>query len=190
MTQSHRVARPKQFSRAGLLKRAAPVFWKHGFADTSVQALEKATGVNKSGLYSEFKSKEELYLASLKYYIENRHGKELLIREPPGWANVERFLQVVQDCPDGQTGCFAINSMRELAVVPSEAQEMVAMTLGHLKRLLAKNISAERTRLDPDTIAEMVVTFFVGLSLEQNLKEGRRTTRRKLKNFMRVIRAL
>ena len=98
------------------MKKAVPVFWKHGFADTGVQALEKATGVNKSGLYSEFKSKEDLYLASLQYYIENRHGKELLTREPLGWANVDRFLQVVRDCPDGQTGCFAINSMGELAV--------------------------------------------------------------------------
>jgi AcrR family transcriptional regulator len=184
------VGRPKQFSRDGLLKKAVPVFWERGFADTGIQALEKATGVNKSGLYSEFKSKEDLYLASLKYYIKNRHGKELLTQEPLGWANVERFLQVVQDCPDGQTGCFAINSMRELAVVPSEAQEMVTMSLAHLKRLLAKNISAERTRLKPDTIAEMIVTMFVGLSLEQNLKEGRRATRRKLKNLMRIIRSL
>jgi len=183
------VGRPKKFNRDSLLKKAVPVFWKHGFADTGVHALEKATGVNKSGLYSEFKSKEDLYLASLKYYIENRHGKELLTREPLGWANVERFLQVVRDCPDGQTGCFAINSMRELAVVPRGAQEMVTTSLGHLKRLLAKNISAERTRLDPDTIAEMVVTFFVGLSLEQNLKEGRWAARRKPKNLMRVIRS-
>ena len=171
------------------MQKAVPVFWKHGFADTGLHALEKATGVNKSGLYSEFKNKEDLYLASLKYYIENRHGKELLTREPLGWANVDRFLHVVRDCPDGQTGCFAINSMRELAVVP-QAQEMVAMSLGHLKRLLAKNISAERTRLDPNTIAEMVVTLFVGLSLEQNLKEGRRAARRKLRNLMRIIRSL
>ena len=80
--------------------------------------------------------------------------------------------------------------MRELAVVPPEAQEMVAMSLGHLKRLLAKNINAERTKLNAATIAEMIVTFFVGLSLEQNLKEGRKTAHRKIKNLMRVIRSL
>ena len=184
------MGRPKKFTRTSLLKKAVPVFWKHGFADTGIHALERATGVNKSGIYSEFKGKEDLYLASLRYYIENRHGKELLTKEPLGWANVDRFLQVVRECPDGQTGCFAINSMRELAVVPPEAQEMVAMSLGHLKRLLAKNIGAERTKLGADTIAEMIVTFFVGLSLEQNLKEGRRVARRKIKNLMCIIRSL
>ena len=132
---------------------------------------------------------------SLKVFTGNAHpalAHEICkhLGVPLGRANVDRFLQVVRDCPDGQTGCFAINSMRELAVVPSEAQEMVTMTLGHLKRLLAKNISAERTKLDPDTIAEMVVTFFVGLSLEQNVKEGRRAAPRKLKSLMRIIRSL
>jgi TetR/AcrR family transcriptional regulator, copper-responsive repressor len=48
------MARPRNCSREGVLERALPVFWKHGFADASLQELEKATGVNKSGLYAEF----------------------------------------------------------------------------------------------------------------------------------------
>jgi len=36
------MARPRNFSREGVLKRALPVFWKHGlFADASLQELEK-----------------------------------------------------------------------------------------------------------------------------------------------------
>jgi site-specific recombinase XerD len=31
-------------------KRALPVFWKYGFARTTLPDLERATGVNKSGL--------------------------------------------------------------------------------------------------------------------------------------------
>ena len=38
------MARPRNFSREGVLEKALPVFWKHGFADTSLQELEKATG--------------------------------------------------------------------------------------------------------------------------------------------------
>ena len=48
-------------SRAGRWRPAGgyvPVFWKHGYADTSVQELERATGVTKSGLYAEFAGKE------------------------------------------------------------------------------------------------------------------------------------
>ena len=42
-----------------------PVFWRRGFADTSLHELEQATGVNKSGLYAEFKDKEDLFVQSL-----------------------------------------------------------------------------------------------------------------------------
>jgi AcrR family transcriptional regulator len=36
-----------------------PVFWTHEFSDTSLQDLERATGVNKSRLYTEFRDKED-----------------------------------------------------------------------------------------------------------------------------------
>jgi hypothetical protein len=41
------MGRPKNFSREEVLEKAMPVFWKHGFADTSLQDLEQATGVNQ-----------------------------------------------------------------------------------------------------------------------------------------------
>jgi AcrR family transcriptional regulator len=49
-----------------VLEKAMPVFWKHGFADTSLQQLERATGVNKSGLYTGFRDKEEPFVACLR----------------------------------------------------------------------------------------------------------------------------
>jgi TetR/AcrR family transcriptional regulator, copper-responsive repressor len=54
------MGRPRKFSREGVLQKALPVFWKYGFARTTLPDLEQATGVNKSGLYAEFDSKEAL----------------------------------------------------------------------------------------------------------------------------------
>src|ERR1700756_6067667 len=87
------MGRPKGFSREEVLEKAMPVFWKHGFADTSVQELEQATGVNKSGLYSEFKGKEDLFVQSLRYYVDNLELGPLLASEPLGWDNIERLLK-------------------------------------------------------------------------------------------------
>src|SRR6202789_912784 len=83
------MGRPKNFSREQVLEKALPVFWKHGFADTSLQELERATGVNKSGLYTEFRDKEDLFLACLRHYNEGQGKRGLLIRKPLGWNNVE-----------------------------------------------------------------------------------------------------
>ena len=70
------------------LEKALPVFWRRGFADASLHELEVATGVNKSGLYSEFKDKEDLFMQSLQYYLENLEKKGMLTAEPLGWNNI------------------------------------------------------------------------------------------------------
>jgi AcrR family transcriptional regulator len=118
------MARPRNFSREGVLEKALPVFWKHGFADASLQELEKATGVNKSGLYAEFSGKEELFLESLRFYLDRMPQLALLVVEPLGWDNIEQFLKLGPRNTEGQKGCFAISSMRELAILPPAAIEI------------------------------------------------------------------
>src|SRR5712672_4746002 len=184
------MARPRNFSREGVLERALPVFCEHGFADTSLQELEKATGVNKSGLYSEFSGKEELFLESLRLYLDRLPSLESLKVEPLGWDNIGQFLKLGPSNTEGQKGCFAISSMRELAILPPAAIEMLGHGRVQLKQLIAKNIEAEKPKADVNDLAGMVLTFFTGLSLEQNLKSSRPNTGRKVDNLMRVLRRL
>ena len=80
------MGRPKNFSREEVLDKAIPLFWSKGFSETSLQDLEQATGVNKSGLYSEFSGKEDIYIESLRHYLGSRGGKEMLLAETVGLA--------------------------------------------------------------------------------------------------------
>jgi AcrR family transcriptional regulator len=185
-----RMGRPKNFSREGVLEKALPVFWKHGFADTSLQELEKATGVNKSGLYAEFADKGDLYLESLRHYLRKRQQEELLTAEPLGWKNIGRFLKLGPCSLEGQKGCFSVDSMNQFALLPTAAQEIVEKSRTLLKELIAKNVEAETSAMKPTVLAEMILTFFTGISMEQHLKVGKATMNRKVDNFMNVIRKL
>lgn len=179
------MGRPKNFSREEVLQKAIPVFWKKGFADTSLQDLEKATGVNKSGLYSEFASKEEMFLESLKYYLSQRDGS-ILKQKPLGWENIRNFL--LQSCPAGNTrGCLAIYSMRELSIIPSEAQSMLSSSLELFKRLIAKNVAATSIDADANLVADIILTFFTGLTLEQNLDRKRASSGKKIDGLMEIL---
>ena len=184
------MGRPKSFSREEVLEKAMPVFWKHGFADTSLQELERATGVNKSGLYTEFRDKEDLFVACLRHYLDTQKQRGLLTIEPFGWNNVETFLKQGPCNKGDQQGCFSVNSMRELAILPSQTGEMMAEARTLLLRLLAMNIKAEKTRMAPSAIAEMVLSFFSGLCIERNLKSGKASSTRKIENFMEAVRNL
>ena len=184
------MGRPKNFSREEVLEKAMPVFWTHGFADTSLQDLERATGVNKSGLYTEFRDKEDLFLACLRRYLESQDERGLLTKEPLGWKNIETFLKNGPLHKGEQQGCFAINSMREFAILPEEAYGAITENRVLLLQLLALNIEAEKPRMAPFAIAEMVLSFFSGLCIEHNLKSNRSSSARRVENFMTALRSL
>jgi AcrR family transcriptional regulator len=184
------MGRPKNFSREEVLEKAMPVFWKHGFADTSLQELERATGVNKSGLYTEFRDKEDLFVACLRHYLESQEKRGLLTKEPLGWNNVETFLKNGPLSKGAQQGCFSVNSMREFAILPDEAYGVVTENRALLQRLLAMNIEVEKPRMAPFAIADMVLSFFSGVCIERNLKSGKTSSTRKIENFMTALRSL
>src|SRR5580658_9012561 len=184
------MGRPKGFNREEVLEKAMPVFWKHGFADTSLQELERATGVNKSGLYSEFRDKEDLFMACLRHYLESQGKRGLLTKEPLGWKNIENFLKNGPLYKGEQQGCFSVNSMREFAILPDEAYAVVSENRALLERLLSMNIEAEKTKMAPSAIAEMVLSYFSGLCIERNLKSGKSSSTRKIKSFMTALRSL
>ena len=190
LSDNESMGRPKNFSREEVLEKAMPVFWKRGFADTSLQDLERATGVNKSGLYSEFRDKEDLFVACLRHYLESQGKRGLLTKQPLGWNNVEAFLKNGPLSKGEQQGCFSVNSMRELAILPDEAYGVVTENRALLERLLAMNIEVEKPKLAPSAIAEMVLSFFSGLCIERNLKSGKASSTRKIENFMTALRSL
>src|ERR1700712_1130100 len=123
------LGRPRKFNRVEVLEKAIPVFWEHGFADTSLADLEAATGVNRSGLYSEFRDKEDLFLASLSHYLSVGLLAPALEAQPRGWANVESYLKMGLSCWTGQKGCFSVSAMRDLAILPPEARSIVEKSM-------------------------------------------------------------
>jgi TetR/AcrR family transcriptional regulator, copper-responsive repressor len=190
LSDNEGMGRPKGFSREEVLEKAMPVFWKHGFADTTLQELEQATGVNKSGLYTEFRDKEDLFVACLRHYLESQGKRGLLTKKPLGWRNVETFLKNGPLNKEEQQGCFSVNSMREFAILPDEAYGVVTENRALIERLLVMNIEAENTKMTPSAIAEMVLSFFSGLCIERNLKSGKASSTRKIDNFMTALRSL
>src|ERR1700689_1426767 len=137
------MGRRKLFTREDVLDKAIPVFWKHGLAETSVQYLEQATGVRKSGFYTEFKDKEDLFVESLGRYFDVLMARGHLTKQPLGWTNVESFLKVCYGSW-GQKGCFSVNSMREFEDLPPKARQIMIANMTKANQLLIDNLTAAR----------------------------------------------
>lgn len=183
------MGRKKLFSRESVLDKSIPVFWAKGYADTSLQDLELATGVNKSGLYSEFKDKEDLFLSSLAHYQMRQMERGLLTADAPGWDNIERLLTLGYSPRDGEKGCFSVRLMPDLAVLPPRTHDVMTASQTGLKAAIAVNIAAEKTRLPAEVLADMVMVFFFGICIDQNMDADRAETTRKIGYFMDMLRA-
>lgn len=182
------MGRTKQFNRNEVLQKALPLFWEKGFANTGLQELEKATGVNKSGLYSEFKDKNEIFLESLKFYIAMQVQSLCLLEKPLGWKNIKYLLNRVIAKPDPKNpqGCFLINSFRELSILPKQAQEIISENRDSLKQQLILNLKAEGIT-QADSLADLILTFFSGLAIEQNLSNDQKDLEKKVSRFIKAI---
>ncbi len=162
------MGRTKNFNREDILKKAIQLFWKKGFVDTSLSDLEKATGVNKSGLYSEFKDKEDIFLESIKYYKENNPAFGHLEKLPLGWDNIADFLKANTTCT-GQKGCLLSNTLREYSIIPQKVCNYLDQNSTLMNELVLKNVQAATSNKNPEMLSKMILTFASGLSLKLNV---------------------
>ncbi len=116
----------------------------------------------------EFKDKEDIFLASLAYYVLTRGGKEILEASPQGWDNIEKFLRSVLSGHCSQEGCFIIYSMRDYALLSPTGKKNVMRHLDKLRRFVLKNMENVQSSVDAEQLTDILLIFFAGLALSQN----------------------
>lgn len=112
------MARPREFNKSAVLDKALDIFWRQGYARTSIPDLIEQTGVQRQSLYNAFGDKHKLYLAALDRYCERAGAAMMapLAQEMSVKAGIAGVLQNVLDeaANDGcQRGCFVVNTVVE-----------------------------------------------------------------------------
>lgn len=114
--------RPLAFVPAETVESVLALFWRQGYAGTSLDDLERATGLARSSLYNTFGSKRDLYLESLRRYFARLVETmfEPLEKGDEGLADVEAFFERLAaglacqlGAPASLRGCLLINGMVE-----------------------------------------------------------------------------
>lgn len=108
--------RPRTFDMDLALDQAIAVFWRHGFANTSMSALTEAMGLNKPSIYAAFGDKEALYLKALERYLQAHIAERAALLEagPDARTAVEnclRSLAAAYANPTLPGGCFVANGV-------------------------------------------------------------------------------
>ena len=139
-----RRGRPRAYQPEVALGRALDVFWKEGFAATSLDDLSAATGMNRPSLYGAFGDKRELYIKSYATYRDRARQRmgEAFAAELPLRDMLERIYSIALDMylsgKDGPRGCFTVMTAASEAVFDPAIRELVVTGLVETDRFFAR----------------------------------------------------
>ncbi|WP_067669840.1 TetR/AcrR family transcriptional regulator [Nocardia miyunensis] len=117
------MAGKKQFDVDVALDAAMVQFWRAGYADTSLDDLSRATGLNRSSIYSSLGDKDSLYLRCLDRYATrygDRYDRALSVASEEPLRAVREFFEVtlkrIAD-PDVPDGCLVAQTAMAIPVL-------------------------------------------------------------------------
>ena len=169
------MARVIAFDYDQALERATWLFWKSGYAGTSLRDLLKIMDIGEGSFYNTLKSKKQLYLACLKRYeeTEGRKRGQALMSAPTASHGIRALFDVVLDCLDDPSTpsrlCMMAAMASEEVLSEPDLRKLVEDGLGGFHARLAERLSQDRDQgrlpatLDSQITASVVVTYLQGI---------------------------
>jgi transcriptional regulator, TetR family len=124
--------RPRAYEPETALRQAADVFWRAGYAGTSLDDLSAATGMNRPSLKAAFGDKHDLYVKALGDYWERKFAlmAEALAPGQPLGDTLMRAYDAALDIyfsGEGQPrGCFVVGTAVTEALEDPAVREIVS----------------------------------------------------------------
>jgi TetR/AcrR family transcriptional repressor of nem operon len=126
--------RPRGFAPEAALASALDVFWRQGYAATSLDDLTEAMGLSRSSFYACFGSKHELLMKAVEAYADAQFDtlRAVAARFSDPLAAARALLGALADAEGGVRGCFFANTISELA--PHD-EPLAVFARAHISRL-------------------------------------------------------
>jgi TetR/AcrR family transcriptional regulator, transcriptional repressor for nem operon len=163
----------KEITNRHIIEKAAELFNRKGYAGTSISDIMEATGLEKGGIYGNFKSKKEIAIAAFEYNaarvfesfdVDSLNDKSTIEKLHAVFSYVERMY----DEPYLSGGCPLLNTATEADDTDTEMLFMVRKYLDKLKMVICEivkdGIKHEEVNpdADPDELAVSCIEILEG----------------------------
>jgi TetR/AcrR family transcriptional repressor of nem operon len=157
------MARTLEFDYEATLERATRLFWKTGYAGTSLRDLLEEMGIGESSFYNTLKSKKRAYLECLKHYnetVDRKRSKEFLAAPTAALGVRALFKNMLEslDNPDTPSViCMMAGSLTHEVLDEAELRQYIEGRISTLQDgLLAEGF-------EPQLVVPVVLTYMQGL---------------------------
>lgn len=137
--KAREAGRPREFEREHALRAAVELFWRQGYAATSLDDLLGAMRIGRSSFYGSFGSKHALMLEALELYTSELYARiEAAAQAQPQPARAVLAVMDIAACSElPQHGCFFINSATELMPFDAAVSEIGRRYLARIDLLIS-----------------------------------------------------
>jgi len=169
------MARTLEFDVENALGKAMQLFWKSGYAGTSLRDLLKSMGIGEGSFYNTLKSKKHAYLESLKRYnaTVGRQRGEALFAAPTANLGVRALFQLVLDCLDDPKVpsrlCLMAGSITREVLAEPELRKYVQQQMSMLAEGMIARLTVDKESgllppdFDPRIVVPIIITYLQGL---------------------------
>jgi AcrR family transcriptional regulator len=171
------IGRPREFDRDAALEAAMLLFWRKGFAATSINDLCDAMDVRSPSLYAAFGSKEALYLEAIEHYVQTIGPSvwNKLAEGATARAGVERLLlagsETLPKSRATPAGCMAMLSAigdEWPAVITDVVRKVRLEVLNQLRSRLGSAVAEGElpAATDVDGLSRFYLGVFQGMAIQ------------------------
>jgi len=194
------MARPIEFDREAALEKSMRIFWRYGYASTSIQRLSKQLAMHPGSLYGAFKNKRQLFMEALELYFEH---SSLLIRQAlesgdSPLQGIRRFFdQLMDQIEDARSikGCLMINTATELAEEAEDealARRLDEMFCSHEQQFQQALADAQAKgelakEIDPAALARFLLVGVRGLRVYGQTRPSRQALEGVVETLLSVL---
>jgi len=155
------VARPRDFNQDQALDAAVTLFWRQGYAATSVRGLCDGIGIQPGSFYAACESKEAFFRRVLKRYIAAQP-----IPRIPSPGAIRSWLSVITSTSRQGLGCLLVNSAVEVPLLDAESRAFVLGCMGAIEAFFAECLAAHA---DPEGEAALVSAAVVAIHIQARM---------------------
>ncbi|MFE3452815.1 TetR/AcrR family transcriptional regulator [Nonomuraea sp. NPDC059194] len=167
------MGRPKEFDPDQALRKAMELFWRRGYAATSMSDLVRHLGIGRASIYATFGGKRELYLRAYDRYLAQGIDIEGSLSAPgPALPAVRDLVMRFADEAAHDTehrGCLVVNTAVELAPHDEDMARRVQAHWDRVETALAAALTRAREQgelgdgQDPRALSRFLLTVLQGL---------------------------
>ncbi|MFF5143694.1 TetR/AcrR family transcriptional regulator [Streptomyces sp. NPDC013157] len=190
------MARTREFDVDKATDRAMDLFWRRGYAETSLQDLLQELSIGSGSFYAAFGSKEQLYVRCLERYtsLQGSDLQETLDGTTGIRPAVRKVLtsMIEADLAEPTRGCLVVSASTQCGEQPSAA-DRVTIAVRQVESFLAGALEQAQARgelspdKDPRELARFLTTFIQGIRIVGQARTGREFAEDALSVAMRAL---